>query len=163
DDHNGRPYASIGQWLVDQGEMTLAQASMANIKQWARDHPHRVQEMLNANPAMVFFREEAITDPSLGPRGAYGIALAPERAVAVDPAFVPLGTPLYLSTTMPAAQQPLRRLVFAQDTGAAIKGPARVDFYWGTGEQAGNQAGRMKQRGDVWLLWPRHAGKPSAR
>lgn len=163
DNHNGRPYASIGQWLVDQGEMTLAQASMANIKQWARNHPNRVQELLNANPAMVFFREEAVTDPNLGPKGAYGIALTPERAVAVDPAFVPLGTPLYLSTTQPASQQPLRRLVFAQDTGAAIKGAARVDYYWGTGEQAGQQAGRMKQKGDVWLLWPRDAGKPVAR
>ncbi len=163
DDHNGRPYASIGQWLVDQKEMTLDQASMGSIKQWAREHPHRVQEMLNANPAMVFFKEEAVSDSDLGPRGAYGIALAPQRAIAVDPAFVPLGTPVYLSTREPGSQTPLRRLVFAQDTGAAIKGAARADFFWGTGTQAGEQAGRMKQPGDMWLLWPKHAGKPSAR
>lgn len=162
-DHNGRPYASIGQWLVKQGELTLAQASMANIKAWAERNPHRVQEMLNANPAMVFFREEAIVDPELGPKGAYGVPLAAQRAIAVDPAFVPLGTPVFLSTTRPASKQPLRRLVFAQDTGAAIKGAARADFYWGFGDQAGELAGRMKQTGDMWVLWPRNAGAPSAR
>lgn len=162
-DHNGRPYASIGKWLADRGELPLAQASMQNIRQWARNNPARVQEMLNANPAMVFFREERIYDPELGPKGSYSIPLIGERSVAIDPSFVPLGTPIYLATTYPASAQPLRRLMFAQDTGAAIKGPARVDFYWGTGEQAGNQAGRMKQQGDVWVLWPRQAGAPSAR
>lgn len=162
-DHNGRPYASIGQWLVDRGEMSLAQASMANIKSWARENPHRVQEMLNANPAMVFFREETVADAELGPKGAYGIPLAAQRAIAVDPAFVPLGTPVFLATSWPASQKPLRRLVFAQDTGAAIKGAARADFYWGFGDEAGAQAGRMKQAGDMWVLWPRSAGAPSAR
>lgn len=162
-DHNGRPYASIGQWLVNQGELTLSQASMANIKAWATRNPHRVQEMLNANPAMVFFREEAITDADLGPKGAYGIPLAARRAIAVDPTFVPLGSPVFLSTTMPGSQQPLRRLVFAQDTGAAIKGAARADFYWGFGDDAGALAGRMKQPGDMWVLWPKGAGAPSAR
>lgn len=162
-DHNGRPYASIGQWLVNQGQITLAQASMANIKAWAQRNPARVQEMLNANSAMVFFREEKIIDPALGPKGAYGIPLAAQRAIAVDPAFVPLGTPVFLSTTLPASQNPLRRLVFAQDTGAAIKGAARADFYWGSGDDAGAQAGRMKQRGDMWVLWPKQAGAPSAR
>lgn len=162
-DHNGRPYASIGQWLVDQGELTLSQASMANIKAWAQRNPHRVQEMLNANSAMVFFREETIVDPEMGPKGAYSIPLIAQRAIAVDPTFVPLGSPVFLSTTMPASKEPLRRLVFAQDTGAAIKGAARADFYWGFGDDAGAQAGRMKQRGDMWVLWPRAAGVPSAR
>lgn len=162
-DHNGRPYASIGQWLVNQGELTLSQASMANIKAWATRNPHRVQEMLNANPAMVFFREEAITDADLGPKGAYGIPLAARRAIAVDPTFVPLGSPVFLSTTMPGSNEPLRRLVFAQDTGAAIKGAARADFYWGFGDDAGALAGRMKQPGDMWVLWPKGAGAPSAR
>ena len=162
-DHNGRPYASIGRWLADKGEMPLAQTSMQNIKAWAQRNPGRIQEMLNANPAMVFFREEAIPDPRLGPKGAYGIPLIAERAVAIDPAFVPLGSLVYLSTTYPASQQPLRRLVFAQDTGAAIKGAARTDFYWGTGEVPGSQAGRMKQSGEMWVLWPKQAGTPSAR
>lgn len=162
-DHNGHPYSSIGKWLADQGELPLAQTSMQNIKKWAQDNPHRVHEMLNVNKAMVFFNEEDITDPALGPKGAYGIPLIAERAVAIDPTFVPLGTPVYLATTYPATNTPLRKLVFAQDTGAAIKGAARTDFYWGTGEQAGAQAGRMKQTGEMWVLWPKGAGAPSAR
>ncbi|MFT0533797.1 murein transglycosylase A [Castellaniella hirudinis] len=162
DDHNGQPYASIGQWLARQGEMPLAQTSMQNIKQWARNHPDRVQTLLNVNPAMVFFRAEAIVDPELGPRGAYGIPLMAQRAVAVDPQFVPLGTPLWLDTRQPGGA-PLQRLVFAQDTGAAIRGAARADYYWGTGDAAGASAGRMKQPGRMWLLWPAAAGAPSAR
>lgn len=162
-DHNGRPYASIGKWLADKGEMPLAQTSMQNIKAWAKRNPGRIQEMLNANTAMVFFREERISDAELGPKGAYGIPLIGERAVAIDPAFVPLGSLVYLATTYPASQQPLRRLVFAQDTGAAIKGAARTDFYWGFGDEAGARAGRMKQSGEMWVLWPKQAGAPSAR
>src|SRR5690606_11831318 len=96
--------------------------SMQNIKAWAQRNPQRVQEMLNANSAMVFFREEKVADPGLGPKGAYGIPLAEKRAVAVDTRYVPLGAPVYLATTMPSSSEPLRRLVFAQDTGAAIKG-----------------------------------------
>lgn len=161
--HNGHPYSSIGKWLADQGELPLAQTSMQNIKQWAKDNPGRIHEMLNVNKAMVFFNEEIITDPVLGPKGAYSIPLIAERSVAVDPTFVPLGTPVFLATQYPATQQPLRKLVFAQDTGAAIKGPARTDFYWGTGEAAGAQAGRMKQNGEMWVLWPKDAGTPSAR
>jgi membrane-bound lytic murein transglycosylase A len=162
-DHNGRPYASIGKWLADHGQLTLAQASMQNIKAWARQHPQRVQEMLNADPAMVFFREEAIHDPQLGPRGSYGLPLIGGRAIAVDASFVPLGTPVVLSTTYPGTAQPLERLVFAQDTGAAIRGAGRADYYWGFGDEAGARAGRMKQRGEMWLLWPKQAGAPSAR
>ncbi len=162
-DHNGRPYASIGKWLAEQGELSLAQASMQNIKAWAKRNPQRVQEMLNANQAMVFFNEEAIADPALGPKGAYGIPLMAGRSVAVDTTFVPLGAPVYLSTQYPASDKRLQKLVFAQDTGAAIRGAARTDFYWGSGEQAGAMAGRMKQRGDMWVLWPKQAGAPSAR
>ncbi|NYT62650.1 murein transglycosylase A [Alcaligenaceae bacterium] len=162
-DHNGRPYASIGQWLAKQGELPLAQTSMQNIKAWAKRNPKRVQEMLNANPAMVFFNEEAITDVELGPKGAYSIPLIGQRAIAVDTTFVPLGAPVFLATTYPATSQPLERLVFAQDTGAAIKGAGRTDFYWGFGDEAGAMAGRMKQRGDTWVLWPKQAGAPSAR
>lgn len=162
-DHNGRPYASIGQWLAKKGELPLAQTSMQNIKAWAKRNPARVQEMLNANPAMVFFNEETITDPELGPKGAYGIPLIGQRSVAVDTSFVPLGAPLYLATDYPASKKPLERMVFAQDTGAAIKGAARTDFYWGSGDEAGAMAGRMKQRGEMWVLWPKQAGVPSAR
>lgn len=86
-----------------------------------------------------------------------------QRAVAVDTNYVPLGTPLWLATKQPGGAGPLQRLVFAQDTGAAIKGAARADFYWGTGDEAGAQAGRMKQIGQMWLLWPARAGAPAAR
>lgn len=161
--HNGHPYSSIGKWLADQGELPLAQTSMQNIKKWAKDNPHRIHEMLNVNEAMVFFNEEIITDPVLGPKGAYSIPLIAERSVAVDPEYVPLGTPVFLATHYPASQTPLRKLVFAQDTGAAIKGAARTDFYWGTGDAAGQEAGRMKQTGEMWVLWPKGAGAPSAR
>ena len=162
-DHNGHPYVSIGKWLADKGEMPISQTSMQNIREWARRNPKRVPEMLNANPALVFFREETITDPEIGPRGALGAALMAQRSIAVDTAFVPLGAPVYLSTTMPASPQPLNRLVFAQDTGTAIKGAARADYYWGFGDQAGAMAGRMKQNGTMWILWPKQAGAPSAR
>ena len=166
-DHNGRPYASIGRWLADRGELPLAQTSMQNIKAWAQRNPQRVQEMLNANPAMVFFREESVASSEagidFGPKGAYGIPLAGQRAVAVDTRYVPLGAPVYLATTRPSSTEPLRRLVFAQDTGAAIKGAARTDFYWGFGDEAGALAGRMKQNGEMWVLWPKQAGAPSAR
>lgn len=161
--HNGHPYVSIGRWLADKGEIPLAQTSMQNIRAWAKRNPSRVQEMLNANPAVVFFKEEAIEDPSEGPKGAYGIPLGAQRSIAVDPTYVPLGTPVFLSTTMPSSNTPINRLMFAQDTGTAIKGAARADFYWGFGDEAGAIAGRMKQRGQMWLLWPKQAGAPSAR
>jgi len=162
-DHNGRPYTSIGQWLANQGELPLAQTSMQHIKRWAQDHPDRVLEMLHVNAAMVFFRAERILDAVLGPRGAYGVPLIGARAIAVDPRFVPLGAPVWLATQWPNTEEPLQRLVFAQDTGAAITGAGRADFFWGFGDDAGTQAGRMKQDGQMWVLWPHGAGAPSAR
>ena len=119
--------------------------------------------MLSANPALVFFKEEIITDPEKGPKGAEGIALTSQRSIAVDTTYAPLGSVAYLATTQPAFAQPLNRLVFAQDTGTAIKGAARADFYWGSGDEAGAMAGKMKQSGQMWLLWPKAAGAPSAR
>src|SRR5699024_9593179 len=130
-------------------ELSASQASMQNIKRWAQENPDRVQTLLNVNPAMVFFKEEAIADKSLGPKGAYGIPLINERAIAVDPEYVPLGSPVFLVSQSPDGK-PLRRLTLAQDTGAAIKGAARADYYWGFGEQAGTLAGRMKQAGSMW-------------
>jgi len=162
-DHNGRPYTAIGQWLAKQGELPLAQTSMQNIKRWAQRNPDRVLEMLHVNAAMVFFREEPVFDAALGPDGAYGVPLIAQRAIAVDPRFVPLGAPVWLSTQWPSSNTPLQRLVFAQDTGAAIKGAARADFFWGFGDDAGAQAGRMKQNGQMWILWPQDAGAPTAR
>ena len=150
---NGHPYVSLGRWLQDKRELT--DASWPAIRDWARRNPTRVSELLAVNPRLVFFREEALPDPALGPRGAQGVALTPERSIAVDPNAIPLGTPVWLDTTEPLAATPLRRLVLAQDTGSAITGAVRADYFWGSGDRAEQQAGRMKQPLRLWALWPR--------
>ena len=153
--HNDLPYQSVGRWLIDQGELRADQASWPAIRQWARQNPRRVSELLWANPRVVFFREEPLPDPQLGPRGAQAEPLTPQRSVAVDPQSIPYGTPLWLDTTEPLSNTPLRRVVMAQDTGNAIVGAVRADFFWGWGEDAEAQAGRMKQPLRMWALWPR--------
>jgi len=157
-EQNGHPYRSIGKLLLDRGAMTKDQMSMQNIKAWARANPAQVAQLLAENPSYVFFRElapELITPP-----GALGVALTPERSVAVDPRTIPLGAPVFLSTTRPSSDIPLQRLMVAQDTGGAIKGAVRADFFWGMGNEAGAQAGKMKQQGRLWLLWPSDAAPP---
>ncbi len=154
-DQNGYPYKSIGRYLVDKGELTLDQASAQGIKGWVAAHPARLQEVLNANPSYVFFKEEKLTDPSKGPKGALGVPLTPQRSIAIDPQFVPLGAPVFLATTQPNSGLPLQRLMLAQDTGGAIKNGVRADYFWGFGAEAGEQAGRMKQRGLMWVLLPK--------
>lgn len=153
--HNDQPYKSVGRWLIEQGELTPDTASWPAIREWARRNPRRVNDLLWSNPRTVFFREEPLPDPSAGPRGAQGVPLTPERSIAVDPRSVPYGTPVWLDTTEPLSNTPLRRLVVAQDTGTAIVGAVRADFFWGPGEQAEQQAGRMKQRLRMWALAPR--------
>ncbi|MCK0509503.1 murein transglycosylase A [Aromatoleum anaerobium] len=152
-DQNGHPYQSIGRWLVAQGELPIEKASMEGIKNWARANPQRLSELLNTNPSYVFFRE--LPARGGGPIGALGVPLTDERSVAVDPRTIPLGAPVYLSTTWPLSDRPLQRLMFAQDTGGAIKGAVRADFFWGFGPEAGVQAGRMRQQGQLWVLLPR--------
>ncbi|MBS7327663.1 MAG: MltA domain-containing protein [Oxalobacter sp.] len=152
---NGRPYRSIGRYLLDKGELKPGQASAQQIKQWVRKHPNRLREVLDANPSYVFFREEKLTDPNEGPKGSQGVPLTPGRSIAVDRKYVPMGTPVFLDTTMPNSKVPLRRLVMAQDTGGAIAGPVRADFFWGWGNGAGSMAGKMKQKLKVWLLLPK--------
>lgn len=153
-DQNGHPYRSIGRYLVDRGELTLEQASMQGIQAWAASNPHRLKELLDANPSYVFFKEEAITDPRLGPKGALGVPLTAQRSMAIDPQFTPLGAPVFLATTLPNSATPLRRLMLAQDTGGAIRNPVRADFFWGFGKDAGEQAGKMKQVAQMWVLLP---------
>lgn len=154
-EQNGYPYKSIGRYLVDQGELTLDQASAQSIKAWYAAHPRRQQELLNANPSYVFFKEEKLLDPGKGPKGALGVALTPERSIAVDSQFLPLGVPVFLSTTHPNSGVPMQRLMMAQDTGGAIRSPVRADVFWGFGGAAGELAGKMKQRGMMWVLLPR--------
>jgi membrane-bound lytic murein transglycosylase A len=154
-DQNGHPYQSVGRLLVERGELKLEQASMQGIQAWARANPAKLNELLNSNPSYVFFRELAGKVAEIdGPLGALGVPLSAERSIAVDPRHIPLGAPVFLSTTFPNSTVPLRRLMLAQDTGGAIRGVVRADFFWGFGAEAGNQAGRMKQSGQMWVLLP---------
>lgn len=149
---NGHPYRSIGKLLIDRGELRPEDATMQGIQQWAKNNPKRVPELLASNPSYVFFKELPASED--GPPGALSVPLTPERSIAIDPRFVPLGAPVFLDTTQPNSNEPLRRLVMAQDTGGAIKGAPRADFFWGFGPRATEQAGRMKQQGRMWVLLP---------
>ena len=156
-DQNGHPYKAIGRWLIEQGELTQESATAQGIKAWIAVSPNRRQELFNANPSFVFFREERISDPSVGPKGALGVPLTAGRSIAIDPTLLPLGAPVYLSTTESGSEAPLRRLMMGQDTGGAIRGAVRADFFFGFGNEAMENAGRMKQRGQLWVLMPRPA------
>jgi membrane-bound lytic murein transglycosylase A len=164
-DQNGQPYKSIGRNLVEQGELKIEQASMQGIKTWGAANPAKLETLLNQNPSYVFFRELPNTESGQtsdmdGPVGALGVPLTPERSIAVDPSRIPLGAPVFLATTWPNSTQPLQRLVLAQDTGGAIRGAVRADYFWGFGEVAGAQAGRMRQSARMWVLLPREYPVP---
>ena len=151
-DQNGYPYRSIGRLLVERGDLPLERASMQGIKAWAKRNPDKLQDLLNYNASYVFFRELPAGLP--GPLGALGVPLTARRSIAVDPRFIPLGAPVFLATTLPNSRQPLNRLMLAQDTGGAIRGAVRADFFWGFGDEAAALAGRMRQSGKVWVLLP---------
>ena len=160
-DQNGHPYKSIGKLLVERGELKLEEASMQGIKAWGQANPDKLTELLHSNPSYVFFKE--LPNGLSGPLGALGVPLTAGRSIAVDPKFIPLGAPVFLSTTWPNSPQPLNRLMMAQDTGGAIRGAVRADFYWGFGAAAGEQAGKMKQKGRMWVLLPKgYAAQPLA-
>jgi membrane-bound lytic murein transglycosylase A len=148
---NGHPFYAIGRALIEEGIVSRQDSSMQSIRDWLRANPEKAAEMMQRNARYIFFRE---IDGD-GPIGAQGVALIPGRSLAVDSALLPLGVPLYLDTTWPATDKPLRRLMVAQDVGSAIKGAVRGDFFWGSGEEALAQAGRMKQTGVYYLLLPR--------
>ncbi len=160
-DQNGHPYRSVGRYLVDRGELPLDQTSMQAIRDWAAANPEKLRDALEYNASYVFFRE--VADPR-GPFGALGVPLVPQYSVAVDRRFVPLGAPVYLETTLPvpegqpSQEQPLHRLMAAHDTGGAIRGVVRADYFWGSGDEAAAMAGSMRQQARLWLLWPR--GEP---
>ena len=168
-DQNGHPFRSIARVLIDRGEMTADTASMQAIKAWGRRNPDRLPALLEDNPSYVFFREVLPPQPGSldaridGPIGSLGVPLLAERTIAVDTRYVPLGTPVFLDTTRPLSNAPLQRLTLAQDTGGAIRGIGRADFFWGFGDAAGREAGRMRQQGRMLLLWPRDAPPPQAR
>lgn len=150
---NEQPYRSVGRWLLDQG--LVRDASWPAIKAWAAQNPGRVQEMLWSNPRVVFFREMPLSlgERDAGPIGAQGVALTAGRSVAVDPLSIPYGAALWLSTS--GASATMHKLVLAQDTGSAITGAVRVDYFAGVGPEAGDLAGRLKQPVRIWVLWPK--------
>ena len=150
---NEQPYRSVGSWLLQQG--LLRDASWPGIKAWAAQNPQRLNELLWSNPRVVFFREEPLSelDAGFGPRGAQGVPLTPGRSIAVDKDSIPYGTPVWLASTGPVTS--LQRLVLAQDTGSAIVGAVRADYFTGWGPDAGELAGRLKQPLRLWVLWPR--------
>ena len=153
---NGHPYFAIGRALVDRGVLTLEEVSLQTIRAWLEAHPEEASEVLAQNPSYVFFRQLH----EEGPVGSLGVVLTPERSLAVDSAFVPLGLPVWVDTSAPASDplapaRPFRRLMVAQDTGGAIRGPVRGDVFWGHGPDAAPVAGHMKHQGRLWLLLPR--------
>jgi len=133
---------------------------MEGIKSWAKKNISKLREFLNMNASYVFFRK--LPNDLPGPIGALGVSIEAERSVAIDPKFIPLGAPIFLSTTQPNTSDPLERLMVAQDTGGAIRGGVRADFYWGSGDEAGRKAGSMKQQGKIWALLPKDYVFPTA-
>jgi membrane-bound lytic murein transglycosylase A len=149
---NGHPFYGIGRALTERGLLPKDKASMPEIREWLRAHPVEGREMMQLNRRYIFFREIQ----GEGPIGAEGVALTPGRSLAIDTALLPLGAPVWLDTHWPGdPARPLRRLMVAQDTGSAIKGAVRGDFFWGTGEAALAEAGRMKSAGRYWFLLPK--------
>ena len=155
---NGQRYVPIGRLLADRGEIPREQVSMQSILAWLRAAgPERAAALMAENPSYVFFRESP-ADPEQGPRGSQGVPLTPLRSIAVDRTEIPLGRPVWIVTKHPATGAPIRRLVLAQDTGGAIKGPARADLFWGWGAEAGEAAGLMKEPAELFVLEPRQPG-----
>jgi len=156
--HNEQPLKPLGIALAEMGEWRGegGAAPRAYVREWAQRNPQRLNELLWRNPRYVFFSEEALPDPSVGPRGGQGVPLTPGRSVAVDKEAVPYGAPVWLDAREPPpGNAPLRRLAMAQDTGSSIVGAVRVDYFWGWGEQAEAQASKTKQPLRLWVLWPR--------
>jgi membrane-bound lytic murein transglycosylase A len=148
---NGHPYRSIGVELVRRGIYDAHQASAQVIKNWVRRNPEAGEDLLFHNPSYVFFRRIDEVPPERGPLGAMNRSVTRGRTLAVDPAHVPLGAPVWIEKE---GQAPIRRLMVAQDTGSAIKGPQRGDIFFGTGDDAGRAAGRLRDPGRMVVLMP---------
>ncbi|HEY0521800.1 MAG TPA: MltA domain-containing protein [Stellaceae bacterium] len=151
DGQNGHPYVPIGRILAERGELPRDGVTMQSIRRWLADHPDRIAALLAQNPSYVFFRELPFAE---NPIGTQGVELTPGRSLAVDRGFVPLGVPLWLDLA-DAPDGRRQRLVIAQDTGGAIRGPVRGDLFWGHGDEAAAHAGMMRTQGEYYLLLPR--------
>jgi membrane-bound lytic murein transglycosylase A len=156
---NGHQYHAIGRDLVALGAMTTEEVSLQSIRDWLIAHPEQADAIMARNGSYVFFRERPELDPAEGPIGAQGVPLTAGRSLAVDPRYIPLGAPVWLETSVPwpEGEGPLRRLMVAQDSGGAIKGPVRGDVFWGTGARAEAIAGRMRGQGRYVVLLPKAA------
>lgn len=167
-DQNGHPYRAIGRTLIERGALKADEVTAPAIRRWLREHPAQAPEVMRTNPSVVFFRElpeppaAPPGEPEAGPPGSLGVPLTPMRSLAVDRSVVPLATLVWLDTTHPVDARPLRRAMAAQDTGGAIAGSIRADFFWGFGADAERAAGLMRSRGRMWMLWPRGETPPSA-
>lgn len=148
---NGQPYRSIGKEMVRRGSHTMDQVSAQEIRAWVRRNPTAGRELMHTNPSYVFFRTIGDLAADQGPIGAMGRSITTLRSVAIDPAFTPLGAPVWIEKD---GREPLRRLMMAQDTGGAIKGTQRADIFYGTGAKAGDAAGTVKDPGRMILLLP---------
>lgn len=153
-DQNGHPYVALGKCFIDRGLMPAAAVTLPTLRAWLESHPESARELMNCNPSYVFFTERELP-LGTGPIGSMQVPLTPLRSVAVDPNFIALATPLWLATDYPETRAPLRRLVFAQDTGGAIRGPVRADLFCGSGNEAEMLAGTLKQSGELFALLPR--------
>jgi membrane-bound lytic murein transglycosylase A len=160
-DHNGHPYKAIGQVLIEKGVFKLSEISAEGIKKWLRDNPLEAKSVMQTNPRFIFFTELPEGRKDLGPVGALAVPLTKERSIASDPKVVPLGTLIFLDTSVPANGQPLQKVVISQDVGAAISGAVRADYFWGTGPEAERSASAMKQPGRLWMLWPIGSAPPN--
>lgn len=157
DGQNGHPYYAIGRELVQRGELEKEAVSLQTIKEWMKTNPDQAQNLRNINPSFIFFKETKATKPM----GAEGVPLTPHRSLAVDRKFIPMGVPLWVNAEHPLYEErAIQTLMVAQDTGGAITGPIRGDFFWGDGKDAEILAGNMKSQGQYWLLLPKRISTP---
>ena len=149
-EQNGRKYFGVGKYLLDEGHLTKEEMSAQSMKKFFEQNPSKVDEILNLNESYIFFKisnQDAV--------GALGSVLTAKRNLAVDRSFIPLGTPVFLNTKNPVTREPLNQLMVAADVGGAIKGEIRADFFWGFGPEAFEYAGRMKEKGKMYVLMPK--------
>lgn len=161
---NGHPYSSIGKVLIERGALSAAEMNTERLRQWLAAHPDEAGEVMATNRSFIFFRAITVPDPTLGPIGAAGVQLTPQRSLAVDPAFHSFATPIWIDAELPDANGrtgPFRRLMIAQDTGSAITGAARGDIFFGTGAAASARAGRIRHEGDFLVLLPKGMPLPN--
>ena len=157
--NNGHGFVGIGSIMAAEGLLQSGKSSMPHIRKWLKENPDEARDLMNRNPRYIFFK---ILPQSDGPIGAAGVSLTPQRSIAVDTTYIPLGTPMFLDTKDPDGEV-IQKTVVAQDIGSAIKGGIRADYFWGYGEDAFDKAGRMKSVGRYFILWPNGLKPPVER